>query len=156
MKKYRVFAVLEDGTTATVDSFDTEREARIDSEVKNGKKKQGIDDEDYAHVFSNIVTYKHSREEDFIENIRIREGNQVYVITVSTDYEIEQQCVFTSQERADIKYEELCREHFESWFLESRDLFDAEDTFMEYQGSEAWWEDDNRTRIFLKEQTLDI
>jgi len=82
----------------------------------------------------------------------------IHVVTVMIEYELYQQFAFVDEADAKEKETELSKMYFEDRFEEAfNDVegdepaypeFEKDATFMDYQGSSAWWDDDSRVTVF--------
>ena len=83
----------------------------------------------------------------------------VWVVTHSDDYEIVKQWVYDNEESADSKNTEMQKKLFEHLFddldLECyEDEFTKESSFMDYQLSSAWWDQDCRITVYIAESNV--
>ena len=65
----------------------------------------------------------------------------VYVVTLTEGYEVFDQYAFFDAEKAEAKEIEMNKKYFEDDFNESDFEFEEGATFMDYQHSEAWSDD---------------
>ena len=82
--------------------------------------------------------------------------SEIYIVTHTEDYEIENQYAFTNKEDAEAKERELNEKLFSEAFSDSRDEFSEDQDVMDYQYSTQWWDDDCRAKVHFETVVLEI
>jgi len=80
----------------------------------------------------------------------------IYVITVTNDYSLDDQLAFTDEEKAFAQWEKMLKEYFqdEMNLAIEEGLVPDNISIEDYQYSDCWWDNDNRTKITLREVEL--
>ena len=82
----------------------------------------------------------------------------VYTLTVINNYEIIEHRSFAYGHHAREVFNEYNEKLFGDKFREAKDKyeeFDSDSTVLDYQGSEAWWDNDCRTKVFLEKNIVE-
>lgn len=80
---------------------------------------------------------------------------KTYVVTYTEDYILEEQHVYGNKEDAEKKEIELNKKLFNESFKKHHKDFSKDETFMDYQDSTCWWDDDCRSKVYLRELEIE-